>query len=137
MRASGAEHDRRERGIRCREPRAAHRLRFRRVLGAGASCDHLLTGACIAVELAEQGIAVFLSSICKLLDEAFDLLTGSIFECLGTTEVDGVGLNQLGIEPVLADELAEPVADLVPGAVSVTAPVTAPISVSTLGRELL
>lgn len=38
---------------------------------------------CIAVELAEQGIAVLRGRIGELLDEAFDLLTGSVFEGRG------------------------------------------------------
>src|SRR4029077_9394987 len=36
------------------------------------------------------------------------LLTGGFTEGLGAAEVDGVGLDQVGIELVLVDELAEP-----------------------------
>ena len=45
-------------------------------------------------------------------DELFDLLAGGFAEGLGAAEIDGVGLDQGGIEFVLADELAEAVADL-------------------------
>ena len=45
-------------------------------------------------------------------DEGFDLLSGGFAEGLGAAEVDGVGLDQVGVELVLADELAEAVADL-------------------------
>jgi hypothetical protein len=36
-------------------------------------------------------------------NEGFDLVTGSFAEGFGTAEVDGVGLDQVGIELVLAD----------------------------------
>ncbi len=65
------------------------------------------------------------------MHEAFDLLTSSIFEGFGTAEVDGVGFDQLGIELVLADDLAEPVADLVSGTVA------AAVSVDAFGWKLL
>src|ERR1019366_9430679 len=60
----------------------------------------------------------------------FDLLASGVFECFGTAEIDGVGFHQLGIELVLADDLAEPVADLVTGAIAVS------VSVDILGRKL-
>ena len=45
-------------------------------------------------------------------DEGFDLLAGGFAEGFGAAEVDGVGLDQVGIELMLADQLAEAVADL-------------------------
>jgi hypothetical protein len=39
--------------------------------------------------------------------KAFSLLTGSLPEGLGAAELEGVGLDQVGIELVLVDELAE------------------------------
>jgi hypothetical protein len=54
----------------------------------------------------------------QLLDEALDLLTGGVFEVLGPAEIDGVGFHQLRIKLVLADDLVEPVADLVTRTVS-------------------
>jgi hypothetical protein len=41
-----------------------------------------------------------------------NLFAASLSERLRTAEVDGVGLYQFGVELVLADELAEMVADL-------------------------
>jgi len=67
----------------------------------------------IAVELAEQCVAVFLGPIGpigQMSNKAFDLLAGGFAEGLGAAEVDGVGLDQVGIELMLADQLAEAVA---------------------------
>jgi len=36
-------------------------------------------------------------------NEGFDLLAGGFAEALGTTEIDRVGLDEVGIELVLAD----------------------------------
>jgi len=44
-------------------------------------------------------------------DEVFYLLAGGFAEGLGAAEIDGVGLDQSGIELVQADELAEAVAN--------------------------
>ena len=63
-------------------------------------------------------------------DEAFDLLAGGFAEGLGAAEIDGVGLDEVGIELVLADQLAEAVADFGTAVVSVF-PIDRP------GRELL
>jgi hypothetical protein len=73
----------------------------------------------------------FLAAVGQLLDEAFDLLAAGIFEGLGAAEVDGIGFHQFGVELVLADDLAETVADLVTGTIAV------PVSVGVLGRKLL
>jgi len=67
-------------------------------------------GSGIAVELAEQCVAVFLGPIGQMSNKAFDLLAGGFAEGLGAAEVDGVGLDQVGIELMLADQLAEAVA---------------------------
>ena len=64
-----------------------------------------------------------MAALGKLLDEVFDLLASGVFEGFGTAEVDGVGFHQFGIELVLADDLAEPVADLVTGTIAVPIPV--------------
>ena len=63
-------------------------------------------------------------------DKAFDLLAGGFAEGLGAAELDGVGLDQVGIELMLADELAEAVADFGAAVVSV-------LAIDRLGRELL
>ena len=59
-----------------------------------------------------QGIAVFLGPIGQVGDEALDLFAGSFAESLGAAEIDGVGLDEVGIELMLADQLAEAVTDL-------------------------
>ena len=94
-------------------------------LAVGVSCDHLLLRAGVAVELADQGIAVFLCGLGQVLDEALDLLAVRIPERRSAAEIDGVGLDQLGIELVLADDLAEPITDLVAGAIAVSIAVVA------------
>jgi hypothetical protein len=85
-----------------------------------ASCRTFLAPQ-IAVELAEQRIAVFLGSVGQVRYEAFDLLAGGFAESLGAAEIDGVGLHQVGVELVLADQLTEAVADLRAAVVSVLA----------------
>jgi len=62
---------------------------------------------------------VLLGRIGELLDKAFDLLASGVFEGFGAAEIDGIGSYQLGIELVLANDLTEPIANLVPGTVPV------------------
>src|SRR6266851_2118705 len=90
------------------------------------SCCTFLA-AKIAVELAEQRNAVFLGPVGQVSDKAFDLFPGGFAEGFGPAEIDGVGLDQVGIELVLADQLAEAVTDL--GA--------AVVPIDRLGRDLL
>ena len=54
-------------------------------------------------------------------DEGFDLFAGSLAEALGAAEIHGVGLDQVGIELVLADQLAQAVANFGATVVSVLA----------------
>jgi hypothetical protein len=82
---------------------------------------HLFLCSRIAVELAEQRVTVFLGPVGQVGDEAFDLLAGGFAEGLGAAEIDGVGLHEVGIELVLADQLAEAVADFGASVVSVLA----------------
>jgi hypothetical protein len=77
----------------------------------------------VAVELAEQGIAVLLGPVGQLLDEVLNLFPAGFSESLRAAEVDGVGLYEFGIELVLADDLAEAVADLGASAVAITVPI--------------
>jgi hypothetical protein len=70
-----------------------------------------LFGTRIAVELAEQGIAVTLRPVGEMLDELLDLGAGSLFQRPGATIVDRVGFHEFGLELVLADELAKAVTD--------------------------
>ena len=46
-----------------------------------------------------------------MVDKALDLGAGGLFQGFRAAEVDGIGLDQIGIELVLADELAEAIAD--------------------------
>ena len=94
-----------------------------------ASCRTFLAAE-VAVELAEQGIAVFLGPVGEVGEERFDLFARGFAEALGPTEIDRVGLDQVGIELMLADQLAEAVADFGTAVVSV-------FSIDRLGRELL
>src|SRR5664280_60442 len=129
--ASDVAHHRAGREIHRPEPRSANPARSRRVREHDVSSRHLLTWRCVAVELAEQGATILLGRLGKLLNEAFDLLTRGVFECFGTAEIDGVGFYQFGIELVLADNLAEPVANLV-----TSTTIAVPVSIGILGREL-
>jgi hypothetical protein len=64
----------------------------------------------IAVELANQGVFVFGGPVRDMVDEVLDLLPAGLFQGLHPAVIDGVGLDQDGIELMLADELAEAVA---------------------------
>ena len=64
-----------------------------------------------------------------MLDEVLDLFAAGLSKGLCAAEVDGVGLYEFGIELVLADELAETVADLGASAI--------PVPIRLLGRKLL
>jgi hypothetical protein len=66
----------------------------------------------VAIELAEQGISVLLCPFGELLGEVLNLFPAGISESFRAAEVDGVGLYEFGIELVLADDLAETLADL-------------------------
>src|ERR1039458_2209930 len=105
-----------------------NRGQFRRDLGPDVSRDHLLLRPRVAVELAEQGIAVLLGPVGQLLDEVLNLFAGGLSERLRAAEVDRVGLYQFGIELVLADELAEAVTHFGTAAI--------PVSICVLGRKL-
>ena len=59
------------------------------------------------------------SAMTYALDEAFYQCAVGILESRGAAEVDRISLDQLGIEIVLANDLAEPVADLGTGAFAV------------------
>jgi len=85
------------------------------------SCGTFLIITGIAVQLAEQGVAVFFGPVCQMRYKAFNLLTGSFAESFGAAEIDGVGLHQIGIELMLTDQLAEAVADFGTAVVSVRA----------------
>ena len=60
-----------------------------------------------------------MSRVGQVLDEIFDSFTGGVFERFGAAEIGSVGLDQPGIELVLADDLAQPIADFVAIAVAI------------------
>ncbi|MGA2236386.1 MAG: hypothetical protein ABSG23_12985 [Terriglobales bacterium] len=82
----------------------------------------------VAVELAEQGIAVLLGPVGQLHDEVLNLFPAGLSQRLRAAEGDGVGLYQFGIELVLADDLAETVPNF--GAAAI------PVPICVLGRKL-
>jgi hypothetical protein len=63
-------------------------------------------------------------------DEGFDLFAGGFAKGLGAAEIDSVGLDQVGIELMLADQLAKAVADFRAAVVSI-------LAVGRPGRDLL
>src|ERR1039458_1030463 len=101
------------RGICRREPRSANPARSRRVREHDVSSRHLLTWRSVAIELTQQSTTILLGRLGKLLTETFDLLASGVFEGFRAAEIDSIGFHQFGIEFVLADDLAEPVANLV------------------------
>src|SRR5207253_9442348 len=78
--------------------------------GCGASCGAFFRPH-IAVELAEQGISVFLRPIGQMLDEILNLLPSCFAQGLRPAEVSRIGLDQSGIKLMLADDLVEAVAN--------------------------
>src|SRR5208282_6855603 len=112
-----------------RESPDGSRGQFQRGQGLGVSCDHLLRRARVAVELAEESIAVLLGPVGQLLDEVLNLFAGGLSESLCAAEVDGIGPYQFGFELVLADDLAETVPNLRASAI--------PVSIRFLGTKLL
>ena len=76
-----------------------------------------------------RALRSFSAQSASCCDEVFDLLAGGFSQGLGAAEIDGIGLHQFGIELVLADDLAEPVADL--GATVVA------VAIGMVGRKLL
>ena len=83
--------------------------------------------------MAEESVAVFLGPVGQGQDEALDLLTGGVSQGFGSAEFDGIGLDEFGIELMLADDLAEAITDLRAGAVPI--PVCVSISTRALGRK--
>jgi hypothetical protein len=65
----------------------------------------------IAVELADQPVAIFDGTFGEIVDEIFDELPAGIAECSGTAVVGGIGLDETSIEVMLANQQAEAVAE--------------------------
>src|SRR4029077_19905934 len=79
-------------------------------LGYGASWSNLLRFG-IAVELADEPVAIFGGALGKIVDESFDLVSASISEGGGPAIIGRISLHEASIEPVLADQEAEAVAE--------------------------
>jgi hypothetical protein len=65
----------------------------------------------IAIELAEEGWAVFGGPIAHVRNEGFDLLTRGIPQVGSTTGIGGLSFHQISIELMLADQKAKPLAE--------------------------
>ena len=63
------------------------------------------------IELADQAITVFFGRCSQMGDEGFDQIAAGLLKCFGTAEVGGVGLHEVRIEVVLADQKAELIAE--------------------------
>jgi hypothetical protein len=74
----------------------------------------------IAVELAEQAIAIFFGPIGQVGDEVFNLLSSGFAQDFHATEIGRIRLDQRGVELILANQLTETIADC---AATVTVPV--------------
>ena len=64
----------------------------------------------IRIKLTSELFAIFAGFLLEVHDEGFDLFSARPAESLGATEVRGVGLHEIGIEVVLADEKAKLIA---------------------------
>src|ERR1700730_8956556 len=80
-------------------------------LGCDVSFRGLLLRPGIAIKVAEKGFAIVRGSFGQMVDKCFDLLATCIAQGGGSAVIGGVGLYQTGVEPVLADQEAEAVAE--------------------------
>src|SRR5208283_1759567 len=81
------------------------------------SCLHRLS---VGVEFAYQRIAIFFRCGCEMGDKGLDQFTAGAAKCRGAAEVCGIGLHEIRIEVVLADQKAELIAEPgLAGAISV------------------
>src|ERR1700733_13174687 len=116
--ASGTGHHRRAQD-RCRQGSSdENRGPLRRDLGLCGSCGTLPLRLRVGIELAEQTISVTLGTVSQLQDEVLNLFPTGLPERSRAAEVDGVGLDQFGVELVLTDDLAQTIADLGASAVA-------------------
>ena len=65
----------------------------------------------IAVELADEPLAIFGGALSQIVDKGFDLISAGISQGGGTAAVSCVGLHEARVELVLADQQAEAVAE--------------------------
>src|SRR3984893_11267114 len=103
--ASGRRPDRREPGKR--PPRCSECWDCRHAnLGYGVSWGHLLRFG-IAVELADQPVAIFGGALGQIVDEGFDLISAGIPQGGRSAVVGCIGLHEASIELMLANQQAE------------------------------
>src|SRR5579885_943656 len=88
-------------------------------LRSGVSCDTGLL-AQVAVEWAEQGIAIAIRPIGKVHNKILNLLASGFAKTLNAAEVGCVGLDQRGVELMLADDLAKTVTNGAAAEVSIS-----------------
>src|SRR5580692_10275609 len=65
----------------------------------------------IAVELADEPVAIFGGALGQMADEGFDLLSAGIPQGGGSAVVSSIGLHQASIQMVLANQQTEAVAE--------------------------
>src|SRR5437868_9110945 len=119
-RASGIGHVPLEPGAHHREPRSPQIAPLRADRRCAVSCGTFLRAE-VAVELAKQRIAVTFGPVSQVLDEVFNLLASGLTKSFHTAEVGRIRLHQSGVELMLANDLAETIADF--GATIPTVPV--------------
>ena len=69
--------------------------------------------------MAKQSVTILLGPVREVRNKVFDLVACGFAEGFGAAEIDSVGLDEIGIELVLPNELAEAVTDLGTAVVSV------------------
>src|ERR1700730_9537067 len=79
-------------------------------LGCGVSFRSLFLPG-IAVEVTEKCFAISPGSFGPAVDKGFDLSPTCVAQGRRSAEVGGIGLHQTGVEPMLADQEAEAVAE--------------------------
>jgi hypothetical protein len=65
----------------------------------------------IAIELADQSVAILGGALGQIVNEGFDLISVGIPQGRGSAVVGGIGLHEASIESVLADQQTEAVAE--------------------------
>jgi len=80
--------------------------------GNAVSCGTCFRLPAIAAELAKQSVAVLGDQFSQMSDERLDLLTAGLPQIFGAAELGCILLDCRGIQPVLADQQAELVAEL-------------------------
>src|SRR4051794_23442482 len=79
-------------------------------LQSGVSCGTFVLSE-ITIELAAECVAVFVSPIGKMINEILYLISRSVAQGLRAAKVGRVALHEVGIELMLADELAKTISN--------------------------